>query len=264
MAGNNVIWQPQEVAVLLLYYKEKIQVSGKSLVLREVHHEECSRRINEKYGTNFTGKQVYYKYHKLKAEWKHILEAKSASGASFDDEQKKIIYDETEAVKMKAKGDKRAKFYNVPIPNYDEMEFVFTGKHATGEFCVLQAPFDRPGRHDDDFIGNGKPNQEQGNGDVEPSQHYDSDTLPGSDSPISGGSKRKSEDKQKKGKQAKFDYAAVQEVTDVMKNMSETMRFTQTYLAQNGNIASMLKGRPEEAIKQWVAQWVMDRYPTGY
>ncbi|TVU36120.1 hypothetical protein EJB05_18036, partial [Eragrostis curvula] len=134
MAGNNVIWQPQEVAVLLLYYKEKIQISRKSLVLREVHHEECARRINEKYGTNFTGKQVYYKYHKLKAEWKHILEAKSASGASFDDEQKKIIYDETEVVKMKAKGDKRAKFYNVPIPNYDEMEFVFTGKHATGEF----------------------------------------------------------------------------------------------------------------------------------
>ncbi|TVU36119.1 hypothetical protein EJB05_18035, partial [Eragrostis curvula] len=145
-------------------------------------------------------------------------------------------------------------------------------------FCVLQAPFVRPGRHDDDFIGNGKPNQEQGNGDVDPSQHYDSDTLPGSDSPISGGSKRKSEDKQKKGKRAKFDYAAVQEVIDVMKNMSETMRFTHVtdpneaiYKAIDDMLeyplltllkmvtllfASMLKGRPEEAIKQWVAQWV--------
>lgn len=101
MAGNNVIWQPQEVEDLLLFYKEKIQVSGKALVLREVHHEECARRINEKYGTNFTGKQVYYKYHKLKGEWKIILDAKSVSGASFDGIQKKIIYDEVEVVKMK-------------------------------------------------------------------------------------------------------------------------------------------------------------------
>ena len=102
MVGNNVMWQSQEVEDLLLYYKEKIQVAGKSLVLREVHHEECARRINEKYGTNFTRKQVYYKYHKLKGEWKIIFEAKSASGASFDDVQKKIIYNDIEVVKMKA------------------------------------------------------------------------------------------------------------------------------------------------------------------
>ncbi|WVZ91180.1 hypothetical protein U9M48_037384 [Paspalum notatum var. saurae] len=196
MAGNNVIWQPQEVEDLLLYFKEKMQASGKALVLREVHHEECARRINQKYGTNFTWKQVYYKYHKLKGEWKVILEAKSASGASFDDVQKMIIYDEIEVVRMKTKGDKRAKFYNVPIPLYDDMEFVLTGKHATGEF----APFDHPPRHDEDnIISNGRSNQEQVDVDTDPSQHYDSDTLPGSDSPTSVGPKRKSEDKEKKG-----------------------------------------------------------------
>ncbi|XP_062227766.1 uncharacterized protein LOC133926047 [Phragmites australis] len=291
MAGNNVIWQPQEVEDLLLYYKEKIQVSGKALVLREVHHEERARRVNQKYATNFTGKQVYYKYQKLKGEWNVILEAKSASGTSFDDVQKKIIHDEIEVVKMKSKGDKRARFYNVPIPLYDEMEFVFMGKHATGEFSVLQAPFDHPPRHDDDdLIGNGRPTQEQVHLDIDPSQHYDSDTLPDSDSPSSVGSKRQSEDKERKGKRGKHDYAMIQDITGAMNNMLDTMRFThvtdpneriykaiddkqeypllvrldlQTYLAQNGNIASMLKGRPEEVIKQWLAQWVMDRYPTN-
>ncbi|WVZ67233.1 hypothetical protein U9M48_016341, partial [Paspalum notatum var. saurae] len=282
MAGNSVIWQPQEVEDLLLYFKEKIQVSGKALVLRETHHEECARRINEKYGTHFTGKQVYYKYHKLKGEWKVILEAKSASGASFDDVQKKIIYDEIEVVKMKDKSDKRAKYYNVPIPFYDDMKFVFSGKHATGEFSVLQTPFDHPSKLDEaDPIGN-MTTQDQINGDVDPSQHYDSDTLSGSESPTTPVStKRKSEEKEKKGKRSKRDFSAVQEVTGAMNNMFDTMRFThvtdpnegiykeypllvrldlQTFLAQNANIASMLKGRPEEAIKQWVAQWVMGRY----
>ncbi|KAG0541807.1 hypothetical protein BDA96_02G049600 [Sorghum bicolor] len=109
------------------------------------------------YGTNFTWKQVHNKYHKLKREWKLIMEAKAANGASFDDVQKKIIYDDVEVVKMKANGDKRAKYYNVPIPLFDEMEFVFTGKHATGEFSVLQVPFDHPTRQEDDLIGNVKP-----------------------------------------------------------------------------------------------------------
>lgn len=184
---------------LLLYFKEKIQVSGKALVLREVHHEECARKINQKYETNFTWKQVYYKYHKLKGEWKVILEAKSASGASFDDVQKKIIYDEIEVVKMKAKGDKRAKFYNVPIPFYDDMEFVFTSKHATGEFSVLQAPFDHPSRHDEDDANNGRSTQEQVDVDNNPFQHCDSDTLPDSNSPTSVSPKHKSEGKEKKG-----------------------------------------------------------------
>ncbi|WVZ93986.1 hypothetical protein U9M48_039931 [Paspalum notatum var. saurae] len=182
MAGNNVLWQPQEVEDLLLYFKENIQVSGKSLVLRE------------KYGTHFTGKQVYYKYHKLKGEWKVILKAKSASGASFDDVQKKIIYDEIE------NGDKRAKYYNVPIPFYDDMEFVFGGKHATGEFSVLQTPFDHPSKLDEaDSIGNRRATEEQVNGDIDPSQHYDSDTVPGSESPAApAGPKHKSEEKEKR------------------------------------------------------------------
>ncbi|KAL6646370.1 hypothetical protein ACP70R_017978 [Stipagrostis hirtigluma subsp. patula] len=284
MASNSVTWQPQVVKDLLLYFKEKIQESGKSLVPREVHHADCARRLNEKYATNFRGKQVYNKYHKLKGEWKVILEAKSASGASFDDVQKKIIHDEVEVVKMKSKGDKKAKYYNVPIPFYAEMQFVFTDKHATGEFCVLEAPFDHPPRHDD-LTGNGKATQEQV--DVVPSQHYDSDTLPESDSPRSVGSKRHPEDKKdKKGKRAKHGYAMVQDVATAMNNISETMRFThftdpneriykiiddmheydllvrldlQTHLAQNPHIASMLKGRPMESIKQWVARWVKDR-----
>lgn len=102
MTGNNVIWQPEEVEDLLFYYKEKMQELGKTLILREAHHEECAQRINQKYATNFTAKQVYYKYHKLKGEWKVILKAKSASGASFDEEQKKIIHDKIEVVKMRA------------------------------------------------------------------------------------------------------------------------------------------------------------------
>ncbi|XP_012702778.1 uncharacterized protein LOC101776244 [Setaria italica] len=277
MTGNSVIWQPQEVEDLLLYFKEKIKECGNALVLREVHHEDCARRINEKYGSNFTARQVYNKYHKLKGEWKVIMDAKSVSGASFDEVQKKIIHDEIEVVKMKSNNDKRAKYYNVPIQFYDEMEFVFTGKHATGEFSVLQTPFDCPPRQDDDITGNGRQGQDQVDPDNDPSKHYDSDTLPDSDSPRSIGSKRRAEDnKEKKGKRAKHDYAMVQDVTGVMNNMSETMRFThvtdpnegiykiidnmeeyplpvrldlQTYLAENVRIASMLKGRPEESIK---------------
>lgn len=51
------------------------------------------------------------------------------------------------------------------------MEFIFQDKHATGEFNVLQTPYDHPMTEDDDFIGdkNGSP------GDVDPSSNYDSD-----------------------------------------------------------------------------------------
>lgn len=178
----------------------------------------------------------------------------------------------------------------MPIPCYDEMEFVFTGKHATGEFSVLGAPFDRPPRQDEDFIDYGRDGQKE-HVDVEndPSQHYDSDTLPESNSPVTPGSKRQLEDKkEKKRKRAKDDYVMVQDVSSAMNKMSDTMHFThvtdpneeiykfidkmdeyplfvrlelQTYLADNFRIASMLKGRPEESIKQWVARWVMERYP---
>jgi hypothetical protein len=171
------------------------------------------------------------------------------------------------------------------------MEFVFTGKHATGEFSVLQAPFDRPPRHDD-FIGYGTEGlQDQVDVDNDPSQHYDSDTLPDPNSPASAGSKRQPEGKKEKKRKRvtlTHDYAMVQDVSGAMNKMSDTMHFThvtdpnegiykfidkmdeypllirldlQTYLAQNVSIASMLKGRPEESIKQWVARWVMEHYP---
>ena len=39
-------------------------------------HKELTKNIV----SNFTGKQVCNKYHKLKGEWKVIVDAKSASG----------------------------------------------------------------------------------------------------------------------------------------------------------------------------------------
>ena len=136
-----------------------------------------------------------------------------------------------------------------------------------------------------------KPTEEVANLDVDPSHHYDSDTLPGYDSPNSVGSNRKPEEKEKKGKRVKRGDDMVHEIAGSMQAMSETMRFThvtdpnesiykaidameeyplldlvhlglQTYLAENRHIASMLKGRPEEAVKQWVARWVLDHYPV--
>lgn len=74
------------------------------------------------------------------------------------------------------------------------MEFIFTGKQAIGEFSVLQAPFDSPPRQDDDPNGNGRKSQEQANVNNNPSQHYDSDTLPDSNGPGSGDSKGKPND----------------------------------------------------------------------
>lgn len=198
------------------------------------------------------------------------------------------------------KGDKKAKYYNVPIPLYDEMEFVFTGKHATGEFSVIEAPFVRSARQEDDLVGNVNPTQEQADlngdfaGNVNPtqepadlngdsSQHdFNINTLPESDSPNPVGSKRKHEEKEKKGKWAK------QGVPIFMQALSEAVSFTHgtdpfegiykaiedmdeyplpvrldllTYLALNRHIASMLKGRREETFKQWVARWVAGHYP---
>jgi len=100
MAGNNVVWQPQVMEDMLRCYKEKIQAEGRLLVFREIHHEECAKQINAKYHTNFTQRQVYHKYHKLKGQWKVIMQAKNLSGANFDDVKKMILYDETEVVRM--------------------------------------------------------------------------------------------------------------------------------------------------------------------
>uniref|UniRef100_A0A0E0IDV0 Uncharacterized protein n=1 Tax=Oryza nivara TaxID=4536 RepID=A0A0E0IDV0_ORYNI len=287
MAGNNVVWQPQVVEEMLRYYKEKILADGRQLVFKEVHHEECAKQINGKYHTNFTSRQVYHKFHKLKAQWKVIMEAKNLSGANFDDVEKKILYDETEVVRMTNAKDKRAKFINVPIRWYDEMEFIFQDKHATGEFNVMQTPYDRP-MEDDDFIGdkNGSP------GDVDPSSNYDSDCLPDQENNTgsSSSSRRAKGRKTDKGKRVRADDNVVYEITGAMDNMSETMRFThmthpnkslfkiidemteypvmvrlelQTYLATHENIAAMLKGRPLDSIKEYVAQWIIQNYPAA-
>ena len=101
MASNNVVWQPQVVDEMLRYYKEKIQSEGKQFVFKETHHEECAKQINAKFTTAFTQRQVYHKFHKLKGQWKIILEAKNLSGANFDDVNKIILYDDTEVVRMK-------------------------------------------------------------------------------------------------------------------------------------------------------------------
>jgi hypothetical protein len=143
---------------------------------------------------------------------------------------------------------KRAKYFNVPIPMFDEMEFVFTGKHDTGEFSVLQVAFDRPARQGEDLdIGNVK-QSEVVNLDVDPCQYYDSDsdTLPEYDSPTSVGSKRA------KQSEETMHFTHVTDPNESIYKASDDMEEylvlvcldMQTYLAENHHIASMLKGRP--------------------
>ncbi|KAK3125348.1 hypothetical protein QOZ80_7BG0603690 [Eleusine coracana subsp. coracana] len=282
---NNVVWQPQIVEEMLQYYKEKIQAEGKHMIFRESHHEQCAQQINGKYQTNFTQRQVYHKVHKLKAQWKVILQAKNLSGANFDDVEKKILYDETEVVRMANAKDPRAKFINVPIRWYDEMEFIFQDKHATGEFTILQTPYDHPSTQDEDLIGDKKANN------CDPSLQYDSDCLPdqGQEENGAGSSDTKRPTGNvDKGKRVKRDDGAIKEVTCVLRDMNDTMRFThathpnealfkiidsmeeypiyvrlelQTFLADNEKTAGMLKGRPLEVIKQYVHGWVSRTYP---
>ncbi|VAI53311.1 unnamed protein product [Triticum turgidum subsp. durum] len=174
MAGNSVAWQPQVVDEMLRYYKEKIQSEGKQVVFKEMHHEEFGKQINAKFTTTLTQRQVYQKFHELKDQWKIILEAKNLSGANFDDVNKIILYDEAEVVRMKSNKDKRAKYISVPIDNFNEMEFIFLDKHATGEFRVLQTPYDRV--RDKDFIGDIEKNAIHV--EVDPATQYDSYHLP--------------------------------------------------------------------------------------
>ncbi|KAE8800191.1 hypothetical protein D1007_24341 [Hordeum vulgare] len=286
MSGNNVVWQPQVVDEMLRYYKEKIQSEGKQFVFKETHHEECAKQINARFTTAFTQRQVYHKFHKLKGQWKIVLEAKNLSGANFDDVNKIILYDETEVVRMKNNKDKRAKYINVPIANFDEMEFIFQDKHATGEFMVLQTPYDRVHARDKDFIGDTEKNASDV--EVDPATHYDSDCLPDDTNNESSCSKRPRGDKHNKGKRVKCDESVVQDMTRSLRDMSDTMRFThvtnpnenlfkiiddmeeyplfvrlslQTSLATNEQVASMLKGRPMAAIQEFVRRWVGDNYP---
>ncbi|WVZ69875.1 hypothetical protein U9M48_018596, partial [Paspalum notatum var. saurae] len=274
MAGNNVVWQPQVVDDMLQYYKEKIQAEGRQFIFREVHDEECAKQLNAKYHRHLTQRQVYHKFHKLKGQWRVIMQAKNLSGANFDDVEKKILYDETEVVRMHNVNyeinpghmqdkDARARFLNVPIRNYDAMEFVFQDKHATGEFTVLQTPYDMPSSQDTD-LGD----KDANNSDLDPNLQYDSDCLADEDGTRgSFSAKRPTARKSEK------------EVTNVLRDMSDTMRFThvshpnedlfktidameeysvfvrlelQEYLATNEKIASMLKGRPLEIIKEYV------------
>ena len=81
--------------------KRRFSLREKQVVFKEMHHEECGKQINAKFTTAFTQRQVYHKFHKLKGQWKIILEAKNLSGANFDDVNKIILYDETEVVRMK-------------------------------------------------------------------------------------------------------------------------------------------------------------------
>ncbi|VAI34617.1 unnamed protein product [Triticum turgidum subsp. durum] len=286
MASNNVVWQPQVVDEMLRYYKEKIQSEGKQFVFKETHHEECAKQINAKFTTAFTQKQVYHKFHKLKGQWKIILEAKNLSGANFDDVNKIILYDDTEVVRMKNNKDKRAKYINVPIANFDEMEFIFQDKHATGEFTVLQTPYDRVHARDKDFIGDTE--KSAIDIEVDPATQYDSDCLPDDTNNESSSSKRPRGGKRDKGKRVKCAESVVQDMTRSLRDMSDTMHFThvtnpnenlfkiiddmeeyplfvrlslQTSLATNEQVASMLKGRPMAAIQEFVRRWVRDNFP---
>ncbi|KAE8784874.1 hypothetical protein D1007_41491 [Hordeum vulgare] len=72
--------------------------------------------------------------------------------------------------------DKRAKYINVPIANFDEMEFIFQDKHVTREFTVLQTPYDRVHARGKDFIGDTEKNA--GDVEVDHATHYDPDCLP--------------------------------------------------------------------------------------
>uniref|UniRef100_A0A0E0DQ84 Myb/SANT-like domain-containing protein n=1 Tax=Oryza meridionalis TaxID=40149 RepID=A0A0E0DQ84_9ORYZ len=206
---------------MLRYYKEKIQAEGRQFIFKEVHYEECAKQINEKYHRKFISCQVYHKFHKLKAQWKVIMEAKNLSGANFGDVEKRILYNETEVVRMNNAKDKKAKYINVPIR------------------C--------------------------------------------------SSSKRPKGSKTDKGKRVKADDNPILHITGAMNNMSDTMRFThvthpneslfkiidemvecptivrlqlQTYLATHESIAAMLKGRPLDAIKEYVAQWIVENYPA--
>ncbi|KAI5012070.1 hypothetical protein ZWY2020_024204 [Hordeum vulgare] len=259
MSGNNVVWQPQVVDEMLRYYKEKIQSEGKQFVFKEAHHEECAKQINARFTTAFTQRQVYHKFHKLKGQWKIVLEAKNLSGANFYDVNKIILYDETEVFNK----DKRAEYINVPIGNFDEMEFIFQDKHATGEFMVLQTPYDRVHARDKDFIGDIEKNASDV--EVDPATHYDLDCLPDNTNNESSSSKRPRGDKCNKGKRVKCDENTMrftyvtnpdENLFKIIDDVEEYPLFVrlslQTSLATNEQVASMLKGRPMAAIQEFV------------
>ncbi|KQJ91974.1 hypothetical protein BRADI_4g40930v3 [Brachypodium distachyon] len=179
---------------------------------------------------------------------------------------------------MKNDKDKRAKYINVPISCFDEMEFIFQYKHATGKFTVLQTPFENTCAEDNDFIGD----KSATNGEADPGTHYDLDCFPEESNNEGSSSKRATGGKRDKGKRVRRD-DVVEDMTHSLRGMSETMRFThathpnenlfkiiddmeeypllmrlalQTALATNGDVAVMLKGRPMPSIQEYVRQWM--------
>lgn len=168
------------------------------------------------------------------------------------------------------------------------MEFIFQDKHATGEFTILQTPYDHPCTQDEDLIRDKNANHS----DLDPGLQYDSDCIPEQDqeetSAAGSNSKRPTGGKVDKGKRVKRDDGVMKEVTFVLRDMNDTMRFThsthpnealfkiidsmeeypiyvrlelQTFLADNEKTAGMLKGRPIEVIKQYVHNWISRNYP---
>jgi|UniRef100_A0A453L2V6 hypothetical protein len=104
------------------------------------------------------------------------------------------------------------------------MEFIFQDKHATGEFTVLQTPYDRVHARDKDFIGDTEKNVSDVK--VDPATHDDSDCVPDDTTNECSSSKRPRGDKRDKGKWVKCDESAAQDMTRSLRDMSDTMRYT--------------------------------------
>lgn len=104
------------------------------------------------------------------------------------------------------------------------MEFIFQDKHATGEFTILQTPYDYPSTQDADLVGDKHPNHD----DADPSLQYDSDCIPEPEGNNGGSSsaKRTAAGKADKRKRVKHNDGVIKEVTHVLRDMTDTMRFT--------------------------------------
>ncbi|XBH70719.1 hypothetical protein VPH35_098323 [Triticum aestivum] len=121
------------------------------------------------------------------------------------------------------------------------MEFIFQDKHATGEFTVLQTPYDRVHARDKDFIGDTEKNVSDVK--VDPATHDDSDCVPDDTTNECSSSKRPRGDKRDK------EYPLFIRLA------------LQTSAATNEQVASMLKGRPMAAIQEFVRCWIGDNFP---
>lgn len=107
---------------------------------------------------------------------------------------------------------------------------------------------------------------------------------------VASSSKHPTGGKGDKGQRVKPDDNVVKDITCAMHDMSDTMRFTQmthpnealfkivddmeeylifvqlelqNFLATNEKIAAMLKGRPLEAVREFVVRWIAQNYPPS-